>query len=386
MSKNNKAWLAIAGVLILIAAILAFLARARTDTTVTIGALFPLTGGLSSYGEPAQKAAQLAVDEINASGGIRGRMLAIDFQDHQCDPKTAVSAFESLHDAKGVRLFTAVACSGTISSLAPKLTDSVVLGSTITAASLSGISPWVFRDYASDENGAKLFADYIAQKGYKRVGAIYEQTDYAKGLVLSLQKFLAGTGVDVEAEGFATNATDVSTQVSKLKAAQPDIVFVSPQTVSSGAVVLGEFERQGYQPKLMVNENVLKSSDLLSRYSSLLEGAVSDSYVVADSSSLQSLMQKYKQKYGTDCPIENLCSTVYDNVYLLADAARAQQLGARSPGSTEVSAESVKEYLEKVDYQGTSGEIRFGQNHDRENADFTLFLIQGGKGAPLVSK
>ncbi len=56
-----------------------------------IVALFPLTGGLASYGEPAQKAAQLAVEDINARGGIKGKKLEVIYQDHQCDPKTALS-------------------------------------------------------------------------------------------------------------------------------------------------------------------------------------------------------------------------------------------------------------------------------------------------------
>src|SRR5574341_2690204 len=121
----------------------------KSTEPVTIGALFPLTGGLAQYGEAAQTAAALAVEEINAQGGVNGRLLVIDYQDHQCNAKTAVSIFEQLYAAKKIRIFTSAACSGTVLSIAPLLEskEALLFGTLVSTPKITGISPWVFRNW-----------------------------------------------------------------------------------------------------------------------------------------------------------------------------------------------------------------------------------------------
>ena len=136
MSKTKKI-LIIAAVLVL-GVIVGVNSYKSSSNTIEIGALFPMTGGLASYGEPAQKVAQLAVDEINAKGGINGKKLEINFQDHKCDAKSAVSAYQNLHNT-GTNLFLAVGCSGTVLSVAPQLKDSVLLLSAATSPKISKV-------------------------------------------------------------------------------------------------------------------------------------------------------------------------------------------------------------------------------------------------------
>ena len=369
MTKTNKIIIWVIAILAVVAIAFVLSTHKASADKVEIGALFPLTGGLASYGEPAQKSAQLAVDEINAAGGINGKHLEINFQDHKCDPKLAVTAYQSLH-SQGVKTYLEVACSGAVLSVAPQLNDSVLLVSAATSPKISKVSPYVFRNYASDDNESKLFADQIIKSGYKNVGVIFEETDYAKGLEVDLEKYLAGSGVNVIAEGFTANSTDVKTQVSKIKSDKVDAVFVSVQTVTTGDVVLGEIEKQGYKPaNLIVNENILKSSQLLSKYSNLLEGATSADYITNDNPALTKMLDAYKAKYGVDCPQKNICATVYDNVYILAEAIKTNGYDANA----------IKTYLASSTYNGSSGTIGFDQNNDRSNANYTLFKIEGGK-------
>jgi branched-chain amino acid transport system substrate-binding protein len=338
------------------------------QTTIKIGALFPLTGGLASYGEPAQKVVQIAVSEINANGGVNGKKLEINFQDHKCDPKTATSIFQQLSTLSKTDLFLAVGCSGTVLSIAPQLNNQILLGSAISSPKISGVSPFVFRNYVSDENESRLFAQEIKNKGYKTVGVIYEETDYAKGLKINLEKYLDGSGVKVIGEGFATGSTDVRTQVTKIKSQKPDIVFVSPQTITSGDLVLGEMQKQAYQPKLIVNENILKSQDLMTRYSNLLDTGLSADYVLANNDKLNALFKKYKEAYGVDCPQKNICATMYDNIYLLTEGLKTN---------------NTQNYLKTASYSGVSGVISFDEKNDRKNSDYTLFEIRNGKGVEV---
>ena len=73
-------------------------ASAETGSTIKIGGIGPLTGGAAVYGLAEQKAAQIAIDEINAAGGVNGAQLELNFQDDECDAEKALNAYNNLKD------------------------------------------------------------------------------------------------------------------------------------------------------------------------------------------------------------------------------------------------------------------------------------------------
>jgi len=344
--------------------------QAQPNTPITIGALFPLTGGLSSYGEAAQKSAQLALDEINAEGGINGRPLIIDFQDHACDPKTAVSIFQQVTDAKKIKIFTSAACSGTVLAIAPLLEqkDALLVGTIVTTPKITNVSEYVFRNWASDAKEALLIGSELKKSGFKNVGIIYEQTDYAQGLKIGIERPLNGSGINVMSESFASGATDVRTQLQKLKNAGVDALFISPQTTVSADMVLKELQELNFKPQLYVNDNVIKAVTLISKYNQTLEGAIGADYVVERTPAFNALLSKYKQKYGSDCAQTNICAGVYDAVKLIAQALREKG----------ESVEDVRAYLKSTSYEGASGTIGFDENNDRTNTAYSLFEVHNG--------
>ena len=296
MQSSKGKWSLFIIVIVIIIVIAVVANKSFSSSTIKIGAMYPLTGGLATYGEPSQKTAQLAVDDINAAGGINGKKLEVVFQDHKCDPKAAVSALQQL-TGSGIRVFTSGACTGTVLAMEPILqsTDSVLVGSTLSGSKISSSSPNVFRNWGQDINEAKLFADTIKQAGYKKVAVIYEETDYAKGLEVALENYLKGTSVKVSSESFTTGATDIRTQLTKLKGGNPDLLFVSPQTVTSGEVVLSQMEELKFSPaRIFVNDNVIKSADLVSKHAKILQGALGGDYVIAQNDKLAAVLQKYK--------------------------------------------------------------------------------------------
>lgn len=338
---------------------------------IHIGALFPLTGGLSQYGEAASHAAQLAVQDINARGGIKGQPLQIDVQDHKCDAKEAVNIFTQLAETKNIKIFTSAACSGTVLAIAPLLESkqALLLGTITTTPKITGVSPYVFRNWASDGLQAALFSEEIQKRGYKTVSVINEETDYAQGLRISLEKNLAGKGIEFSFESFASSATDVRTQLSKLQAKNADVLFISPQTVTSAELILKEMQELTYQPKvLMVNDNILKASALTQKYKDLLEGALSGDYVFTKTEPMNALLQKYNQTFGSPCTQTNICVGVYDAIQMLASAIKSKGTDAKS----------VQSYLQTVSYDGVSGTIAFDSKNDRANASYSLFVIRNG--------
>ena len=372
MSQKLK-W--IVGIVVAVIVIIwGYSALVKPSNTIKIGALLPLTGGLASYGEPAQKMADIALTDINANGGINGRMLEIRYEDHKCDPKEMLSGFEKLL-TENIHIFNSVACSATVSSVAPNLEkDNALLLGTITSASkLTGVSPYFYRNWASDGQEAKLLSEQIIQKNYKNIAVIYEETDYAKGLKLAMESDLKDSGVKIASESFVSGATDVRTQLTKLKSLKPDVVFISVQTVPSGEIVLTQMEQLGFKPKMLINDNILKASSLLKNHTTLLEGAIGGDYYFKDSEKLNSALAEYKIKYGVDCPQKNICAAEYDAIQFLAQAIK-------SKGN---SANGVKEYLSQNTYSGISGDISFDANNDRNNSEYSLFVIKSGEATRI---
>ncbi len=137
----------------------------------------------------------------------------------------------------------------------------------------------------------------------------------------------------------------------------------------SGELVLTQMEQLRFKPAAMfVNDNILKAASLLKGHTTLLEGAVGGDYVFKGSDQLNTLLAKYKAKYGQDCAQINICAAEYDAIQLLAKAIREK-------GD---SAQAVKEYLKTAKYEGLSGSISFDANNDRSNAEYSLFEIRSG--------
>lgn len=347
------------------------LGPASSDESVRIGALYPLTGGLVTYGEPAQKTAQMAVEEINAAGGINGRKFEIDFQDHKCDPKIAVTAFQQLNAVSGIKIFTSAACTGTMAALAPMLKDggAVFVSDVLSGAKITGLSPYIFRNWGSDLNESRLFADTIKAAGYKKVGVIHEETDYAKGIKINMENFLKDSGVTVVSESFSTGTTDVRTQLSKLKSEKVDILLISPQTVTSAEIVLKQMEDLNFRPKLLVNDNVIISKDLVLKHKDILEGALGANYVASSNDKTAKVLKMYKDTYGQECPQTTVCVETYDTIHLIAEAIKVNGYNVSK----------VTKYLNTVKYDGVGGQISFDANNDRSNAEYSLFVVKNGQ-------
>jgi branched-chain amino acid transport system substrate-binding protein len=256
-------------------------------------------------------------------------------------------------------------------SVAPELVtnQAILLGTTVTTPKITGVSPYVFRNWASDSQESKLFADQITANGYKKVGEIYEVTDYAQGVAMNMQGFLKNSGVTFDAESFATGATDVRTQLTKIQSFKPDVILVSVQTVSSGEMVLTQMEQLGIKAKLFITDNIVASPQTVSAHKGLLEGAVGAEYVLQSPDKASNVLNEYKAKYGTDCTQPTVCTGVYDAVQMLAKAIQ----------SNGYSADGVKQYLSTISYDGSSGLIQFDQNNDRKNANYSLFMVKNGQ-------
>ena len=342
--------------------------KTRQNDTVKIVALYPLTGGVASWGESSQKATQMAVDEINATGGINGKKLEVIYEDHACDAKTALSEFQQF--VATTKIFTSSSCSGTVLGIAPQLqkNDAVLFATIVASTKISSSSPLLFRNWAVETRQANIVGDKMKAKGFTTIGILNETTDFGKGLAIGIQNNLQGSGISISNESFATGDTDVRTQLAKLKAAGVQALFLAPQSETSAEVILTQMEQLNFTPKLFVNDIILGAPKLIANHTKALEGSLGGNFVI-QSDAFQNFQDAYKARYGTDCVHSTGCAIAYDTMHILADAIKTN-------GNT---AEGVASYLQTVHYQGTTGATSFDANHDRSGVGYQLSEITGGK-------
>ena len=199
--------------------------------TIKLGVVGPLTGGYANYGLSVQHGAQLAVDEINAAGGVNGKQLELSAQDSQGDPESAVAAYGKLMDW-GMNVFLGGVLSGETASVvaAAKADDMFIMETTGSADKCIDGNDKAFRICFYDSYQGTAAADYLKDNALAdEVGVFYKSdNDYSAGLYNAFVAECEKTGVTIkETQTFTTATnTDFSTQVNALVNSGVKVVFI----------------------------------------------------------------------------------------------------------------------------------------------------------------
>ena len=220
-----------------------------TGEPFRIGVMQSLTGAGETYGTVAFDAMQIAVDEINAAGGINGRPLELIVEDSKCNAEDAITAYTKLTDVDGVKIILGTSCSGAMLGAAPLAeADGVILFSGLaTNPDLADAGDYIFRTVISDalvgvDTGNVLWTD-----GIRRLATITEATDYAEGVRRgSVARFEELGGEVVAAESYASEEVDFRTALTKLLAENPDAIHIAAQAESAGGTIMKQLRELGY--------------------------------------------------------------------------------------------------------------------------------------------
>ncbi len=224
-----------------------------SDEPFRIGIMESLTGPGETYGNVALQAKQMAVDEINAAGGINGRMLEIIVEDSKCAAQDSITAYNKLTDVDGVKIILGTSCSGAMLGAAPLAeADGVILFSGLaTNPDIANAGDYIFRTAMSDlqlgiDTGNALIAD-----GIHHLATITETTDYAEGVRrTTVERFEELGGHVVAEERYATDVTDFRSQLTKLISANPDAIHIASQGEFSGGTIVKQIRELGYEGPL----------------------------------------------------------------------------------------------------------------------------------------
>ena len=186
---------------------------------------------------------ELAVEEINAAGGVGGRPLRLLARDDEgSGARAAAIAQEFVGDPSVVAVVGHVNSGAMVA--AARIYDGhlAALATTATSPDLTGISPWVFRTISSDSTNGLDMARFAKRLGRRRAAILYENNSYGRGLTESFRRNFDGTVVSVDP--IAEDTSDFEPYVSYFKQRAPDVVFVAG-TERSGIGFLREARRQG---------------------------------------------------------------------------------------------------------------------------------------------
>lgn len=213
-------------VLLLAAAFLS--ASAPAAEPVRIGLMAPLTGSWASEGLEMRRTVELLAAGVNARGGLLGRKVEVVVEDDGGDPRTAALAAQRLA-SRGVAAVIGTYGSSVTEAAQGILDEAEVVhvanGSTAIRLTGKGL-PLFFRTCPRDDEQARVAVKALAATGAKRVAVVHDSTSYAKGLADEAKKGLGAAGLALAAfEAVAPGERDVTTVLTKLKAAKPDVVF-----------------------------------------------------------------------------------------------------------------------------------------------------------------
>lgn len=326
--------------------------------TFKIGGIGPTTGDAAIYGMAVQNGAQVAVDEINAAGGVNGYKLEFSFQDDEADAEKSVNAYNALKDWGAQMIVgstTSTACIAvTDKTQADNMFQLTPSGSAVECAQYDNC----FRICFSDPNQGAASAVYIGENGLaQKVAVIYDSSSvYSTGIYESFAKEAANQNFEiVAAEAFtADNKTDFSVQLQKAKEAGADMVFL-PIYYNESALILTQANGMGYAPSFFScdgMDGILGGVDNFD--TALAEGVMLLTPFAADATDDKTVafVKAYQEKYG-EVP-NQFAADAYDAVYTLK--AAIEKSGVTPDKSVSEICEAIKSAMVEITVDGLTGE------------------------------
>src|SRR3989344_3957989 len=216
-------------------------AQATTET-VKLGLMLPLSGDATAYGNPIRTAAFIAADEINAKGGINGKMIEFVTEDSKCSPKDGASAAQKLVNVDKTKVIIGGACSGETLGAAPiaEAAKVVLISPSATSPDITTAGDFVFRLAPSDAYAGIVASEHaFSEMNARKAAIISETSDYAQGLRKVFKENFAKMGGTVVAdETYNPEDSDFRSQITKVKASNPDMIYLVPQTDTKGILLI----------------------------------------------------------------------------------------------------------------------------------------------------
>ncbi len=326
------------------------------DAAIKIGFMGPLTGDAAAYGESVKAAVEYAKQEL-------GSNIEIVYEDSKCEGKEATTVINKLISVDGVQAIIGELCSGATLAAAPIAEEHkvVMISAASTSPKLSDHADYVFRSVPSDALQGDFGAKLVAEKGKTKLAVLYGNEDYGLGFKEVLDKaFPEAGGEVVAAEAFERGSTDMRTQLTKIKEAGPDAMYIISNSPDSAVAALKQAKELGLDV-LVVGSEGLKSDDLLEAAGASAEGLV----VTSVSTGSNDFKEKYKESTeGEPGPFAAQGVDAFHALHLAIEG-----------GAT--SGEAISAALKDLTFDGASGSIDFDDKGD-VSGNYEVYVVKDG--------
>ncbi len=355
-----------------------------TSGTLVIGGIGPVTGGAAQYGVAVKNGAQLAVDEINAAGGVNGITLKLEFSDDEHDAEKSVNAYNSLKD-KDMKLLIGTVTSAPCEAVSKEAAKDNMFLLTPSGSSVNCITAGdnCFRMCFTDPMQGGIAANYIADNmSAKKIGIIYDSSDsYSTGIVTGFEEVAKEKGLEVvEKQAFtADSKTDFSVQIQKIADSGAEMLFL-PFYYTEAALVLQQ--AQGVLDIPVFGGDGLDGIiDVLGDKVDIANGVFVMSPYAASSPEAKSaaFTKAYQEKFPND-PLNQFAADAYDCVYAVKLAMEKGEIKDASISASEL-CDKLKAAMTQIELDGVTGLTKWAADGEPEKAPKVLkIVVKDGKG------
>lgn len=353
---------------------------------IKIGGSGPLTGGAAVYGQAVKLAAEIAVEEINAKGGLQ---FELNFQDDAHDPEKAVTSYGVLKDW-GMQVSLATVTSAPGAAVSQMYKDDNIFGITPSGSSLAVIyqdpdnaaNPYgnVFQMCFTDPNQGVASADYFA--GHPDLGSkiavIYKNDDnYSSGIFAKFKAQAETNGLEIVYEGTFddSNASDFSVQLTKAQAAEADIVYL-PIYYDPASLILTQANQMGYAPTFFGTDGMDGILTLEGFDTSFAEGVylLTPFSADADDDLTKNFVESYKARKDGEVP-NQFAADAYDCVYAIAQACEAA--GVTADMSTSDICDALVKQFTSMTFAGLTGQSTWAESGEVSKSPKAVVIKDG---------
>jgi branched-chain amino acid transport system substrate-binding protein len=369
MLKNQNILIGI--IIIIILALVgwrAYEGQKARGSSITIGAVLPLSGVAAQDGENEKNGIAMAISEINATGGIGGRQLSAIFEDDESDPKISVSAVTKLISIDNIQVMIGGTWDFLANAVVPVIAQDkrVMITPSTFPDTLQATSTYLFETHSPVAIDEPIFEKFLNRFKNPRVVVIAPSQPWGMAHVRAFEQAIAATHSQLVKEVILPNFddNDIQGQLTLVKPLRPDVILTAINFDDYAAFMKRRFAL-GISAPVLAEQKV---EDMYAR-DNLSADLLSNVFVFRFSPSSPTFVSAYQKMYG-DAPKE-YADTAYDSVYVIKQAI--EESGEKTD------ADSIRMGLKKItSYQGASGLIDFSQNNYAENKTPILDEFVGG--------
>ena len=353
--------------------------------TLVIGGIGPITGAAAVYGNAVKNGAQLAVNEINAAGGVNGMTLEFNFQDDEHDAEKSVNAYNTLKD-KGMKLLVGTVTSAPCIAVADKSAADNLFQITPSGSAIDCITAGdnLFRVCFTDPGQGTTAADYIADNGIAaKVGVIYDSSDvYSSGILEGFLAEAAVKGLEIVAtESFtADSKTDFSIQIQKVKDSGAELLFL-PIYYQEAALIIKQAESAGLDIPIFGADGLDGLIEQLGDEVAIADGVMIMTPFAASSTDPKSVAftEAFKELTGGEVP-NQFAADAYDAVYAIKAALEKGGVTDASMSASDM-CDIVKVAMTEITLEGVTGTTTWSADGEPTKAPQVMkIVVEDGVG------